>query len=69
MHSAKVVTTPVVLPEHIAFQPIVRLDRQQVVGYEALLRHPTGSPAELFQGALARGEIIEFDLTCVAAAL
>ena len=54
-------------------QPIVDLDEQAVVGYEALARGPAGSPLErpeaLFAAARAAGRTSELDWACRAAAL
>ena len=54
------------------FQPIVDLDAQTVVGYEALVRGPAGSPLEspaaLFAAARAEGCLAELDAACRAQA-
>jgi EAL domain-containing protein (putative c-di-GMP-specific phosphodiesterase class I)/DICT domain-containing protein len=50
------------------FQPIVDLDSQAVIGYEALARGPVGSPLEnpldLFAAARADGLLAELDSAC-----
>ena len=55
------------------FQPIVELERRQVVGYEALARGPEGSPLErpdlLFAVARRTGRLVELDWVCRLAAL
>jgi EAL domain-containing protein (putative c-di-GMP-specific phosphodiesterase class I) len=55
-----------------AFQPIVRLDTREVVGYEALSRGPAGTrwqdPIALFQAARAIGRAGELDWICRARA-
>ncbi len=53
------------------FQPIVDLDRQEVVAYEALARGPQGplhSPAALFAEARRTGNLARLDHQCRAAA-
>jgi EAL domain-containing protein (putative c-di-GMP-specific phosphodiesterase class I) len=54
------------------FQPIVRLDLGEVVGYEALARGPQGTPwanpMELFEAATKCGRLAELDWVCRAAA-
>jgi EAL domain-containing protein (putative c-di-GMP-specific phosphodiesterase class I) len=54
------------------FQPIVRLDRRDVVGYEALARGPEGTPWQhpevMFAAAEEAGLTWELDLTAHAAA-
>ena len=53
------------------FQPIVRLDSGEVVGYEALTRGPAGPlerPDELFAAAGDAGRSGELDRACVASA-
>jgi EAL domain-containing protein (putative c-di-GMP-specific phosphodiesterase class I) len=54
------------------FQPIVRLDLGEVVGYEALARGPAGTPwanpMELFGAAAECGRLAELDWVCRAAA-
>jgi EAL domain-containing protein (putative c-di-GMP-specific phosphodiesterase class I) len=51
-----------------AFQPIVRLDSREVVGYEALSRGPAGTrwqdPLEMFAAARAIGRAGELDWIC-----
>jgi len=55
-----------------AFQPIVRLDTRDVVGYEALSRGPAGSPWQdpvaMFEAACAIGRAGELDWICRARA-
>ena len=55
------------------YQPIVDLDSEEVVGYEALARGPEGSPLErpdlLFATARATGDVEALDWACRAAAL
>ena len=54
------------------FQPIVELDSQRVVAYEALARGPEGplrAPDALFAAARAEGCLTELDQACRAAAL
>jgi EAL domain-containing protein (putative c-di-GMP-specific phosphodiesterase class I) len=55
-----------------AFQPIVRLDSREVVGYEALSRGPAGTrwqdPLEMFDAARAIGRAGELDWICRAKA-
>jgi len=54
------------------FQPLVRLDTREVVGYEALSRGPAGTPWErpavLFTAAQAVGRLAELDWICRARA-
>jgi EAL domain-containing protein (putative c-di-GMP-specific phosphodiesterase class I) len=54
------------------FQPLVELDGEAVVGYEALARGPAGSrwenPADLFGAAYRLGLVSELDWSCRAAA-
>ena len=54
------------------FQPLVRLDTREVVGYEALSRGPAGTvwerPAVLFTAAEAVGRLAELDWICRARA-
>jgi EAL domain-containing protein (putative c-di-GMP-specific phosphodiesterase class I) len=58
---------------HSVFQPIVDLRDDAVVGYEALVRGPAGSPlewpTELFAAARARDRVAAFDAACRASAL
>ena len=55
-----------------AFQPIVRLDTREVVGYEALSRGPAGTrwqdPIAMFEAARAVGRAGELDWICRARA-
>ncbi|HEY6886313.1 MAG TPA: EAL domain-containing protein [Solirubrobacter sp.] len=55
------------------YQPIVDLDSEEVVAYEALARGPEGSPLErpdlLFATARATGDVEALDWACRAAAL
>lgn len=55
---------------NIVFQPVVRLDTRETVGYEALARGPAGtrweSPVQLFCGATALGRLGELDWICRA---
>ena len=55
------------------FQPIVRLDSREVVGFESLARGPEGSPlespAELFAEAARQGKTNELNWVCRATAL
>ena len=55
------------------FQPIVDLERREIVGYEALARGPAGSPLErpdqLFAAARATRRLAEVDHACTTAAL
>jgi EAL domain-containing protein (putative c-di-GMP-specific phosphodiesterase class I) len=55
-----------------AFQPIVRLDTREVVGYEALSRGPAGTPWQdpiaMFEAARAVGRAGELDWICRARA-
>src|SRR5665213_507809 len=55
------------------FQPIVDLDTEAVVGYEALSRGPAGSalesPGALFGAASAAGLSTELDWVCRGSAL
>jgi EAL domain-containing protein (putative c-di-GMP-specific phosphodiesterase class I) len=55
-----------------AFQPIVRIDDDEVVGFEALARGPAGypwvSPTALFAEAYRRGKAVELDWACRLAA-
>lgn len=50
------------------FQPIVACRRQQVYGYEALIRGPSDSalhsPLSLFDAASREGRLVELDLLC-----
>lgn len=50
------------------FQPIIDVGRQQVHGYEALIRGPEGSwlhsPLTLFDVAMREGLLVELDLLC-----
>ena len=50
------------------FQPIVDLDSNAVVGYEALARGPVGTPLEnpldLFAAARREGLLAELDAAC-----
>ena len=50
------------------FQPLVRLDSQEIVGFEALSRGPVGSdwyaPSTLFPAAQAAGRLAELDWVC-----
>ncbi len=54
------------------FQPLVHLEREEVVGYEALTRGPSGtgleSPLELLAAARRAGRLDELDWTCAAKA-
>ena len=58
---------------HAVYQPIVDLRDGAVVGYEAFVRGPAGSPleapAELFAAARARDRVAAFDAACRDAAL
>jgi EAL domain-containing protein (putative c-di-GMP-specific phosphodiesterase class I)/GGDEF domain-containing protein len=57
---------------HSVFQPIVDLDTDLVVGYEALARGPVGDlqrPDLLFAAAAAAGRLTELDELCQRAAL
>ena len=57
---------------HSVFQPIVDLDSEQVVAFEALARGPVGpleSPAALFAAAREAGLLAELDAACRQAAL
>jgi EAL domain-containing protein (putative c-di-GMP-specific phosphodiesterase class I) len=55
------------------FQPIVNLRSNEIVGYEALIRGPEGSPFEspgaLFAAGAAVGLDLELDWACTATAL
>ncbi|MDP9189822.1 MAG: EAL domain-containing protein, partial [Actinomycetota bacterium] len=56
------------------FQPIISLETEAVLGYEALSRGPSGSelesPEELFRVAReAAGQVVELDRVCQAAAI
>ncbi len=55
------------------YQPIVDLDRREIVAYEALARGPQGSPLQspgaLFGAAERAGRVAELDWLCRAAAL
>lgn len=57
---------------HTVFQPIVRLDTREVIGYEALSRGPAGSrwqdPVAMFSAARAIGRAGELDWICRARA-
>ena len=57
---------------HSVFQPIVSLDDQLPVGYEALSRGPQGSPfaspGALFGEAERRGRVAELDWICLISA-
>ncbi len=57
---------------HTVFQPIVRLDTREVIGYEALSRGPAGSrwqdPVAMFSAARAVGRAGELDWICRAKA-
>ena len=57
---------------HSVFQPIVSLDDELPVGYEALARGPQGSPfaspAALFDEAERRGRVAELDWICLISA-
>lgn len=47
------------------FQPVVDLDREVAVGYEALARGADGSsPAQLFTAARQAGRVVELDWLC-----
>jgi EAL domain-containing protein (putative c-di-GMP-specific phosphodiesterase class I)/GGDEF domain-containing protein len=50
------------------FQPIVNVRHQQILGYEALIRGPDGSPyykpIQLFSGAKAIGMDVELEVLC-----
>jgi EAL domain-containing protein (putative c-di-GMP-specific phosphodiesterase class I) len=52
------------------YQPVVDIDRQDVVGYEELVRGepPLATPAELFAAAAQHGLTTELDWACRAAA-
>lgn len=56
---------------HAAFQPVVRLDTEQVVGFEALARwhDPTLTPGVVFPLAAAEGRLCELDVACRRAAV
>lgn len=57
---------------HSVFQPIVDLDSDLVIGYEALARGPVGDlqrPELLFAAATAAGRLAELDDICQRAAL
>jgi EAL domain-containing protein (putative c-di-GMP-specific phosphodiesterase class I) len=57
---------------HSVFQPIVRLDNDAVVGYEALARGPAGPmerPDRLFAEASRAGRLAELDELCRRSAL
>ena len=55
------------------YQPLIELASGDVVGYEALIRGPAGSPlespAELFSAARASGQLGELDWACRVAAV
>ena len=55
------------------FQPLVRLEDQQVIGFEALSRGPAGHPLEspiaLLDAARAAGRLGELDWACRASAI
>src|SRR4051812_39684937 len=55
------------------YQPVIDIASQEVVGYEALARGPSGSPLEppdmLFQVATAAGRVPELDWACRIKAL
>jgi diguanylate cyclase (GGDEF)-like protein/PAS domain S-box-containing protein len=55
------------------YQPIVDLDTEEVVGFEALARGPEGSPLHrpdrLFAAAAAAGRTVELDWACRIAAV
>ena len=57
----------------MVFQPILDLDSEVVIGYEALARGPVGSawerPQELFEQARVEGRLREMDWACRVAAL
>ena len=75
MHTHAAPTFDQVLREraiHPAFQPIVRIDDAEVVGFEALARGPAGpweTPAALFAEAYRVGRAHELDWVCRAAAM
>ena len=49
------------------YQPLVELDRMEVIGYEALARGPQGAlqtPDRLFAAARAGGRLVELDWLC-----
>ena len=57
---------------HSLFQPIIDLDSDAVVGYEALARGPAGElqrPDDLFAAAAAAGRLADLDDLCQRAAL
>ncbi len=57
---------------HSVYQPIVDLDTEAVVAYEALARGPVGSlqrPDHLFTAAAAAGRLADLDELCQRAAL
>jgi EAL domain-containing protein (putative c-di-GMP-specific phosphodiesterase class I) len=57
----------------IGFQPVVDLTTRRTVGYEALVRGPSGTPLEspeaLFAAARAAGRLDDLDALCQRAAL
>lgn len=53
----------------ILFQPIFRLDPQELVGYEALARFDVGTPDEWFPAAIATGLGYELEMVCLRNAL
>src|SRR5215204_127472 len=54
------------------FQPIVRIDDQEIVGFEALARGPArsrwASPSALFAEAYRTGTVVQLDSICATAA-
>ena len=58
---------------HPHFQPIVDLRRGEVIGFEALIRGPNGSPLQypdaLFRAAIEHGLQLELELACRKATL
>lgn len=50
------------------FQPIVNIKERRIIGYEALVRGPSGSPLHspisLFDAALRQGRLMDLELLC-----
>lgn len=51
----------------MAWQPVIRLADRRVAGWEALIRHPSAAPPELFRQAARDGQELALDAACLRA--